>query len=201
MEISDVELGCAVPGEDLSQYLPEAEGAGGGGGVVAAGPGVYMLGGRPVASLAGLVHTSAQSTKEGEKLLICVIPCDSSASTNAVIETEDVVIARVTRVTANQALVDIVAVGDHTLQQYARGTIRREDVRTGGDVDALVMHECFRPGDLLRATVISLGDARQYFLSTAAPELGVVWARSRTTGNVMVPKGFKVRALLVYHIL
>lgn len=34
----------------------------------------------------------------------------------------------------------------------------------------------FRPGDFVRATVISLGDTRSYYLSTAGPNLGVVHA-------------------------
>lgn len=40
------------------------------------------------------------------------------------------------------------------------------------------MSECYRPGDLVRAEVISLGTMREYGLSTNKPELGVVWARS-----------------------
>lgn len=35
------------------------------------------------------------------------------------------------------------------------------------------MYKSFRPGDIVRARVISLGDARQYYLSTAENELGV----------------------------
>jgi exosome complex RNA-binding protein Csl4 len=196
MELCEEER-CVIPGEDLSQYLPS-----GAAGQVTAGSGVYVFQGRPVACLAGRLHVQLKDPAAKEvaaAIEVTVKPWDSNTSTNAVIEIDDVVIARVTRVTVNQALVDIVAVGDHTLQQYARGTVRREDVRTGGDVDALVMHECFRPGDLLRAAVISLGDARQYFLSTSAPEWGVVWARSKATGNVMIPKGFKVCQNLACH--
>lgn len=37
---------------------------------------------------------------------------------------------------------------------------------------------CFRPGDVVRAEVLSLGDARSYHLTTARNELGVVYARS-----------------------
>eukprot|EP00967_Tisochrysis_lutea_P014217 scaffold15976_cov17-Tisochrysis_lutea.AAC.4 len=29
------------------------------------------------------------------------------------------------------------------------------------------MYDCFRPGDVVRAEVVSLGDARSYYLSTA----------------------------------
>lgn len=46
--------------------------------------------------------------------------------------------------------------------------------------------ESFRVGDIVRAVVISLGDERSYYLSTAKNELGVVMAVSEA-GNQMVP--------------
>ena len=42
----------------------------------------------------------------------------------------------------------------------------------------LELYACFRPGDLVRAEVIGLGDARSYYLSTAKNDLGVVYAKS-----------------------
>ncbi|PNH08566.1 Exosome complex component CSL4 [Tetrabaena socialis] len=52
------------------------------------------------------------------------------------------------------------------------------------------MYDCFRPGDVVRAEVVSLGDARSYYLSTAKNELGVVYARSAAAGVAMVPTGW-----------
>lgn len=40
------------------------------------------------------------------------------------------------------------------------------------------MYKCFRPGDIVVAKVLSLGDAHSYILSTAENELGVVIATS-----------------------
>jgi exosome complex component CSL4 len=40
------------------------------------------------------------------------------------------------------------------------------------------MYDCFRPGDVVRAKVLSLGDARSYYLTTADNSLGVVHANS-----------------------
>jgi exosome complex component CSL4 len=57
------------------------------------------------------------------------------------------------------------------------GVIRAADVRSTA-VDSVDVGACFRPGDLVRATVSSVGDARAFYLSTAAPGLGVVSARS-----------------------
>jgi len=52
------------------------------------------------------------------------------------------------------------------------------------------MHECFRPGDIVRATIISLGDARQFYLSTAEAELGVRYAKA-DSGALMTPVSWK----------
>lgn len=53
----------------------------------------------------------------------------------------------------------------------------------------VVLPQCFRPGDIVCAAVISLGDARSYYLSTAQNELGVVYARSIAGGLAPVCMG------------
>ena len=58
---------------------------------------------------------------------------------------------------------------------------RLQDVRAT-EVDKLDIYDCFRPGDVIKAEVLSLGDARSYYLSTAKNELGVVYAKSATSG-------------------
>lgn len=50
----------------------------------------------------------------------------------------------------------------------------------------VVMYDCFRPGDVVRAKVLSLGDARSYYLTTADNTLGVVHAKSLAGGEVLV---------------
>ncbi|KAJ7532577.1 hypothetical protein O6H91_13G010600 [Diphasiastrum complanatum] len=62
---------------------------------------------------------------------------------------------------------------------------RQQDVRAT-EIDKVDMHASFRPGDIIRAEVLSLGDARAYYLSTAKNELGVVSAMS-VAGATMVP--------------
>ena len=52
------------------------------------------------------------------------------------------------------------------------------------------MNESYRTGDIIRATVISLGDERNYYISTAGNELGVVITKSEV-GNAMVPASWK----------
>eukprot|EP00035_Acanthoeca_spectabilis_P024787 m.455323 g.455323 ORF g.455323 m.455323 type:complete len:196 (+) comp20852_c0_seq1:129-716(+) len=58
-----------------------------------------------------------------------------------------------------------------------RGMIRVQDIRAT-EKDKVVVYECFRPGDVVLAKVISLGDAKSYYLSTAEDSLGVVYAES-----------------------
>ena len=40
------------------------------------------------------------------------------------------------------------------------------------------LYSCFWPGDIVRAEVLSAGDARSYLLTTAKNELGVIFAKS-----------------------
>ena len=47
-----------------------------------------------------------------------------------------------------------------------------QDIRAT-EKDQVVLYECFRPGDVVTAKVISLGDAQSYYLSTAEDTLGV----------------------------
>ncbi|CAL0316635.1 unnamed protein product [Lupinus luteus] len=96
-----------------------------------------------------------------------------------------IVIARVTKVMARSASAHIVCVGTKSVREVFNGIIRQQDVRAT-EIDKVDMHLSFRPGDIVRALVVSLGDARAYFLSTAKNELGVVSAES-TAGATMVP--------------
>lgn len=66
-----------------------------------------------------------------------------------------------------------------------RGIIRSQDVRST-DRDKVVMIDCFKPGDILKAQVISLGDGNNYYLTTARNDLGVVFARANNgAGGLM----------------
>lgn len=96
-----------------------------------------------------------------------------------------VVIARVTKVMPRSASADIMCVGPKSVREKFTGIIRQQDVRAT-EIDKVEMHLSFRPGDIVRALVLSLGDARAYFLSTAKNELGVVSAES-IAGATMVP--------------
>lgn len=64
-------------------------------------------------------------------------------------------------------------------------TLSVQDIRAT-EKDKVEVYKCFRPGDIVTARVISLGDARSYYLATDANELGVIHALSGA-GTKMVP--------------
>ena len=51
----------------------------------------------------------------------------------------------------------------------------------------VAINQSFRPGDLIRARVLALGTMREYRLTTAEPELGVVFARSLAGATLATP--------------
>ncbi|KAJ8317231.1 hypothetical protein KUTeg_005135, partial [Tegillarca granosa] len=104
---------------------------------------------------------------------------------NVVPSVDAIVTARVTNVNPRYCRCLIISVGKVSLKEPFRGMIRKEDVRAT-EKDKVEMYKSFRPGDILVARVISLGDAQSYVLSTAENELGVVIATSEA-GASMVP--------------
>lgn len=103
----------------------------------------------------------------------------------AVPQPGSVVIARVTKVMARMASADIMCVDSKAIKEKFTGMIRQQDVRAT-EIDKVDMYQSYRPGDIVRAVVLSLGDARAYYLSTAKNELGVVSAQS-LAGGTLVP--------------
>ncbi|AEO63445.1 302f2752-98d9-43aa-9109-d0459df9b436 [Thermothielavioides terrestris] len=104
-------------------------------------------------------------------------------------EVGNIVLCRVIRITPRQAVVAILVCGDSVLEADWQGLIRVQDIRAT-EKDRVKVYESFRPGDIVRAEVISLGDQANYYLSTARNELGVILATSEA-GNTMYPVSWK----------
>jgi exosome complex component CSL4 len=98
----------------------------------------------------------------------------------------DVVTGVVVRVTPRVAAVNIACVGRRALPETFSGIVRSQDVRATS-TEQVELYKAFRPGDVVRAEVLSLGDARSYFLSTGRNDLGVVSATHSVSGAAMVP--------------
>ncbi|KAG1250415.1 hypothetical protein G6F68_012816 [Rhizopus microsporus] len=104
---------------------------------------------------------------------------------SAVPEVGSVITGKVIRVAPHQATIAIMVVGETPCKEDFMGVIRTQDVRAA-EKDKVKIYNSFRPGDIVKADVISLGDARSYVLSTAKNELGVIFATS-VAGVPMIP--------------
>lgn len=152
---------------------------------VKAGKGAYVAkhNGLVYASLTGLLRTLSPPPDSPDQRP--TVEVTGHKAHGPVPEPGSVVIARVTKVMTRMASADIMCVGAKSVREKFSGIIRQQDVRAT-EIDKVDMHLSFRPGDIVRASVLSLGDARAYFLSTAKNDLGVVSAES-TAGGTMVP--------------
>ncbi|XP_065263863.1 exosome complex component CSL4 [Emys orbicularis] len=158
-----------VPGERLCSL---EEGA--------AGSGTYTRHGYVCAALAGCLA----KTSEDEALPVVSVVRD--AESQLLPDVGAIVTCKVCSINSRFAKVHILYIGSTPLKSAFRGTIRREDIRAT-EKDKVEVYKSFRPGDIVLAKVISLGDMQSnYLLSTAENELGVVVAHSEA-GAQMVP--------------
>ncbi|XP_026423001.1 exosome complex component CSL4-like isoform X4 [Papaver somniferum] len=147
------------------------------------GKGAYLHNKTIYASLTGrrvIIPPSSDSPDQRS-----IVEVTGHKAHGAVPEPGSIVIARVTKVMAKMASADIMCVGTKSVKEKFSGVIRQQDVRAT-EIDKVDMHLSFRHGDIVKALVLSLGDARAYYLSTAKNELGVVSAES-IGGATMVP--------------
>jgi exosome complex component CSL4 len=144
------------------------------------GSGTHQYGSSIVSTIAGAVNvlpTSPKPTLTVTRAPLSSTPSTTTTSTPLLPTVSSVVLARVTRINPRQATVTIFCVGDVPLHDEFQGIIRAQDVRAT-EKDKVKIFESFRPGDIVRALVISLGDQSNYYLSTAQNSLGVVMAYS-----------------------
>ncbi|KAG9088067.1 exosome 3'-_5 exonuclease subunit ski4 (Csl4) [Ceratobasidium sp. UAMH 11750] len=98
-----------------------------------------------------------------------------------------IVVGTVTRLSPLQATISITIVDSVPLPhgEEFTGVIRVQDVRST-EKDKVKISNCFRGGDVVRGAVISLGDSRNYYVSTTRNDLGVIFATSEA-GATMDP--------------
>lgn len=118
----------------------------------------------------------------------------------------DIVLARVNKITHQRVNVEILSVLPKTEEgkspqnvddlqllnllptesgEYFKALIRSQDIRST-ERDSVKTWECFQPGDIIRAAVLSLGDGASFYLTTASNDLGVVFARNEE-GEILYP--------------
>lgn len=158
------------------------------------GIGTYAKGGHVYASALGQMNISPSDggapTDGKSQYKVSIIPKRPLASSQ-VISPRQLVLGRVLRVSAPQCTVEIIAIeGIGAIDHPSEGSISRDECVKSGNATREVQ-ECFQPGDIILAKVLSLGDARRYFLTTAESELGVIHAICSSSGQPMIPCSWK----------
>jgi exosome complex component CSL4 len=146
----------------------------------------------------------------GRRWIVSVVPSKRSSSSydddrRKRPRVGSMILGRVTRVIRlSHAFVDMIATipenvtsngegkggrqcGDMIVLPYREpysGTLRLGEMRSGTSSIELRIEECVRPGDVLLARVHAMGE-REYVLSTAESELGVVRAVCESSGMMM----------------
>lgn len=142
-----------------------------------AGMGTYVRNDNIHSLLVGTLITETNQMSNRKIIHVILSAASTVAAKESIIDIGDQVMCKVLSITMNQANVEIFRVSDRDLKVTAKGIIRREDIRAN-DIDALIIRECFLPGDIVRACIISLGDTRQYYLSTVSDQLGVIYTKT-----------------------
>nr|POF13562.1 exosome complex component csl4 [Quercus suber] len=167
----------ALPGQSLGPFSAND-----------AGTGTHIHASQLHASLGGQLLSRPSTSTNSKRPTVSVARLNGAL----VPETGIVVLGKITRTNPRQATLSILAIGaagEHLAADAFPGLIRQQDIRAT-EIDKVKVAESFRVGDVVRAVVISLGDERSYYLSTAKNELGVVMAVSEH-GNQMVPVSWR----------
>eukprot|EP00992_Anisonema_acinus_P005729 TRINITY_DN1877_c0_g1_i1.p1 TRINITY_DN1877_c0_g1~~TRINITY_DN1877_c0_g1_i1.p1 ORF type:complete len:185 (+),score=28.80 TRINITY_DN1877_c0_g1_i1:49-603(+) len=148
-------LKLVFPGTELAALGPQR-----------AGDGTFVRDGRIYASLLGIAMA-----EEDE---IHVVQTKDAASVPTI---GSIVTGKVTKISPREVQVSIMCVDKTPLPNPFRGLLRLDDIRSH-DKLSIEIAKCFRPTDIVVAEVLSLGDARSYYLTTAKEHLGVIYATS-----------------------
>ena len=148
-----------------------------------AGRGTYVFEGAVYACIVGVKEETPHHG--GGKATVEVLPTRAEGQTIQP-QVGDTVTCKVAQVNPRQASCLIVCVEGQALKYDFPAVIRSLDVRAT-DVDSVEIYKCFMPGDVVKAEVLSLGDDRAFYLTTAKNSLGVISATCEASGEVMLP--------------
>jgi exosome complex component CSL4 len=143
-----------------------------------AGAGTHVYEGQVVSSLMGHVAVSQPAQPAGpakilNKITSKALGDDNGASLATISVTRhgqkrevlpdvgNIVLAKVLRLMPRQAIVVIQQVGETVLQTEWQGVIRTQDVRAT-EKDKVKIHESFKPGDIVKAQVVSLSTGGEF---------------------------------------
>ena len=163
-----------IPGDLLGDALSHQSGLG-----------TFEKNGNIYSSITGF--TSIESNPENNKPTITVIYDGRSDSTSLVPKVGSVIIGKVTRISFNIVSVSILMFdgGIPLTSKGYSGQIRKENI-VAKEIDTLKIEDCFKPGDIIKAEIVSLGDARNYVLSVLQPKYGVIQAKSTSSNSYLI---------------
>ncbi|OAF69491.1 Exosome complex component csl4 [Intoshia linei] len=167
MQISTLDDVTCVPGQILIENGPNC----------VLGEGVYSRNDKIISSMAGKISISNVNQK-------IKIDIKNKNKSFVIPKIDSIVVARVDKVEKIRCTCTIFRV-DEIQTSLFYGVINRDDVRKT-EKDKIQMYNCFRPGDIIMAKVVSLGEANMYWLATNSNELGVILAKSKA-GHQMIP--------------
>lgn len=176
--MSEKVLGTVLPGQKVAETNSGLQ----------TGYGVYEKEGYLIASLPGTLIQSSEN--------ILSVQTSSSLSSSKKLHTQVIpnigqdIIGKIVKITSKYAGVDILAVdGELPLMEPIKGTIRTQDIVEVEEKEIPPVHLAFRPGDLVRARMIGIGDpSAGYLLSTGVtPHLGVIYGKSAAAGAPLLP--------------
>lgn len=157
------------------------------------GPGTYIKSGQIYASVVGMLGIS--STDDGVSNEVRVtLAGNRQLASEQVFSVGQIVLGKVVRINILQVTVEIysqnVAMTTNAIATCSSGIIRKEDIRSGA-TEEVGIFSSYRPGDIILAKILSLGDSRRYFLTTVEADLGVLKATCASSGKEMVPISWK----------
>ena len=149
------------------------------------------------------IRIEGNAVDENEEVdLTTTMTTEATNSTSMLPKVGDVVFCKCVRVMEKTAIFDVLVCNGRALDPSNRqrkrragggkfsGIVRKQDVRKK-EIDKVVLEESFVPGDIVRCRVLALGDGRSLVLTTNENPLGVVWARCKESGKVMVAMNWR----------
>jgi exosome complex component CSL4 len=130
------------------------------------GSGCYQDGGQIRASTYGYVEEIDDSKRKKVSII-------SMKQPEPVIQLNSKVYCRAQKISSNYLMVEILVVEDTPLKYFPKGVIKREDMLQAKDINTAI-YDIYKPGDIIKAEVISLSDSRQYYLRTNTFDSSIV---------------------------
>ncbi|BAM38815.1 3'-5' exoribonuclease [Theileria orientalis strain Shintoku] len=99
------------------------------------------------------------------------------------------VIAQIIKLNITKAECNIICVDGRFVKDYFKGVLSSNNVLESKNIEVF-MYDWFKPGDFIKSKVIYAGEGKQFVLSTAGLQLGVIKTTSKN-GEPMVPISWK----------